>query len=58
MGEATAAWDVVGYAEDHVGTVRIEEFTLADQDGPNTLEFIDHFALLDVTIGGVPVTSG
>ena len=47
-----------GYIEDHVGTVRLEEFTLADQTAANTLEFIDDLVLVDVTIDGSPVTSG
>lgn len=44
--------------EDHVGTVRLEEFTLADQTAANTLEFIDDLVLVDLTIDGSPVTSG
>ena len=58
VGQATAAWDVIGYTEDHIGTVRLEDFTLADQTGPNTLEFVDDFELVDVTVDGSPVTAG
>jgi hypothetical protein len=58
VGQATAAWDVIGYTEDHVGTVRLEDFTLAEQSGANTLEFVDDFELVDVTIDGAPVTGG
>ena len=58
VGQATAAWDVIGYTEDHVGTVLLNDFTLADQTGTNTLEFIDDFELVDVTIDGSPVTTG
>lgn len=58
VGSATAAWDIIGYTEDHVGTVRLEEFTLADQTAANTLEFIDDLVLVDVTIDGSPVTGG
>jgi polygalacturonase len=58
VGQATRAWDVVGYTEDHVGTVTLEHFSLADQTGTNVLEFVDSFELVDVTINGSPVTSG
>jgi polygalacturonase len=58
VGQATAAWDVVGYTEDHVGTVRLEDFTVADQTGTDTLEFVDDFVLVDVTVNGSPVTTG
>jgi len=58
IGRATAAWDVIGYTEDHVGTVRLEDFTLTDQTGGNTLELVDDFELVDVTIDGTPVTNG
>ena len=57
IGSATAAWDIIGYTEDHVGTVRLEQFTLTDQTGANTLEFIDDFVLVDVTIDGEPATA-
>jgi hypothetical protein len=58
VGSATAAWDIIGYTEDHVGTMRLEEFALTDQTATNTLEFIDDLVLVDVTIDGSPVTSG
>lgn len=38
--------------------MRLEEFTLTDQTGPNPLEFIDDLVLVDVTVDGAPVTSG
>jgi polygalacturonase len=57
VGSATAAWDIIGYTEDHVGTVSLENFTLTTQTGANTLEFIDDLVLVDVTIDGSPVTS-
>lgn len=58
VGQATAAWDVIGYTEDHIGTVLLEDFTLTNQTGTNTLEFVDDFELVDVTIDGSAVTSG
>ena len=58
VGEATQSWDVIGYTEDHVGTVTLDHFTVADQTTANVLEFVDTFDLVDVTINGAPVTSG
>ncbi|HTJ67399.1 MAG TPA: glycoside hydrolase family 28 protein [Actinospica sp.] len=58
VGSATAAWDVIGYTEDHVGTVLLQDFTVTTMTGTNTLEFIDDLELVDVTINGAAVTSG
>lgn len=58
VGTATAAWDIIGYTEDHVGTVLLQDFTLTTMTGSNTLEFIDDLELVDVTIDGTAVTSG
>jgi polygalacturonase len=58
VGQATQAWDIIGYTEDHVGTVSLEHFSLADQTSANVLEFVDDFELVDVTVNGSPVTSG
>jgi polygalacturonase len=58
VGSATAAWNIVGYTEDHVGTVLLQDFTVTTMTGKNTLEFIDNLELVDVTINGSTVTSG
>ncbi|WP_051451803.1 glycoside hydrolase family 28 protein [Actinospica robiniae] len=58
VGQATQAWDVIGYTEDHVGTVTLDNFSVTTQTGTNVLDFIDDFELVDVTINGSPVTSG
>ena len=53
-----AVGDGVTDDSDHVGTVTLEHFTVTDQTAANVLEFVDDFALADVTINGSPVTSG
>jgi polygalacturonase len=57
VNTATAGWTVAGYPEDHVGTVLLQDFTIAAMTGANSSKYVDEFQLVDVTINGAAVTS-
>ncbi|HEV2348188.1 MAG TPA: glycoside hydrolase family 28 protein [Actinocrinis sp.] len=57
VNTAFAGWTVAGYSTDHVGSVLLDDVTIAAMTKTNSSQYVDDFELVDVTINGSPVTT-
>ncbi|MBS2963490.1 glycoside hydrolase family 28 protein [Actinocrinis puniceicyclus] len=57
VNTAKAGWTVAGYATDHIGSLLLDDITIATMTGASSSQYVDDFALVDVTINGQQVTT-
>jgi polygalacturonase len=57
VASCAQAWQIAGEATDPVGTVTLKDIAITTMTGTNSAKYISDLQLIDVTVGGVPITS-